>query len=547
MTGSELLSLGTRRGVRNLTSANIPLEVIDTLWQGQGFILNFQDPDIPGLEFRARRFQGYMDQVDWADRAHVARAFEVFQYALRSLEEDSPFDHSSEMEKLRWRFEEDGYELTDDGRIAALARGTVDLTSLTQSSLSTDQMRLLDALYRTVTNPDWGPAMSWPNWNYVRKALSADGMPQHRADRAIATLPCSEIGSFHPYSLIWRSRSRTGQVQPNETIGLTMAGLIRVDTPAADGLARLARTAAEKEADLPIDPHEMPSGVWAITNEIPAILRARLGSHQAMNTPTTADLLKHEPVPLASDTDGYIATYEIRLGDGRLAPFLDVQTAQDYFRALDTMVLATPLSERETGRANIDGMTSPDHPSPTPPTNPRAVFLVHGRNEAARAAMSEFLRALDLTVLSWTQAVNAARSQHNKQPTTLETVQAGLRAAAAVVVLFTPDDLVMLDPRVALGESQLTGQARANVILEAGMIIGMAEHKALFVKLGKLRDISDIAGINFVNIGDSIDKKEDLADRLAGMKLPVDKNYRRMEAAGKFDAALSYLSEPPPL
>lgn len=547
MTGSEIISANTRIALNNLISDAVSLSDIDQIWQNEGFVLPFQDFEVvgrPGLPVAARRFQGYMNQVDWSDHDEVAKAVSVFKYVLRLLEEQSPFDLSTEMHRLKLAFEDDGYHLTDDGHIEPIARGAVNLTGLTESPLKSDQMQLLRVLYRIVATPDWGLAMSWPNWNFIRNRLRGEGMAPHKADEAIMTLPYTNVFSRSPYSLVWRSQSNAGVVQPSETIGLTMAGLARVDAPAADGLARLAQAAAQKEADLPVEPHHLPAGVWALTDVIPSFL-SRPGS-QLMNTPTTADLLKHEPIPLAGDTQGLSLTYEVKLGDGHLAAFLNVATAQEYFRAVAVSVVAMRSTQRDAARETINVMSAPNNTQHTsPPPDRRSVFLVHGRNEAARDAMTEFLRALDLSVISWTKANTLARTALSRNPSTLETVQAGLRAAAAVVVLFTPDDLVALDPRMTPGETQLTGQARPNVILEAGMIIGMDDAKAIFVQLGKQRAITDIAGINFVNIGDGMEKKEDLANRLLGMNLEVDKDWRRMEAI-KFDHTLDYLSAPPP-
>lgn len=97
-----------------------------------------------------------------------------------------------------------------------------------------------------MTTEGFGPALSWPNWNYVRAALAKLGVDQQRADEAISTFPQAEVGLLHPYTLVWRSRPGSGRVQPDETIGLSMAGLLRVDEPAADGLARLAGGARPK-------------------------------------------------------------------------------------------------------------------------------------------------------------------------------------------------------------------------------------------------------------------------------------------------------------
>ena len=62
------------------------------------------------------------------------------------------------------------------------------------------------------------------------------------------------------------------------------------------------------------------------------------------------------------------------------------------------------------------------------------VFVVHGRNYAARDAMYSFLRALDLEPITWEPAVALTEKG---APTTLEVVKAGLEAAQCTVVLMT--------------------------------------------------------------------------------------------------------------
>ena len=65
--------------------------------------------------------------------------------------------------------------------------------------------------------------------------------------------------------------------------------------------------------------------------------------------------------------------------------------------------------------------------------------------------------------------------------------------------------------------------------------------------MGPQREISDIAGVNFVNINNDIAQREDLAYRLAGLGLAVDlQNVRRWSNAGNFDDALNFLAAPPP-
>ncbi|MEU3332635.1 TIR domain-containing protein [Glutamicibacter creatinolyticus] len=101
--------------------------------------------------------------------------------------------------------------------------------------------------------------------------------------------------------------------------------------------------------------------------------------------------------------------------------------------------------------------------------NARNVFIVHGRDHENKEALCQLLRKMDIRPISWTQASEAAKSQN-----TLDIVEAGMQMAQAVIVLFTPDDLARLNekflaPSDGADERSPTGQARPNVILEAGM------------------------------------------------------------------------------
>src|SRR5436190_11007852 len=73
----------------------------------------------------------------------------------------------------------------------------------------------------------------------------------------------------------------------------------------------------------------------------------------------------------------------------------------------------------------------------------RRVFVIHGRNERARKGLFEFLRAIGLDPIEWSQAV-AMTGQGS--PYIGNVLDAVFSAAQAVVVLETPDDIAYLDP-----------------------------------------------------------------------------------------------------
>lgn len=70
--------------------------------------------------------------------------------------------------------------------------------------------------------------------------------------------------------------------------------------------------------------------------------------------------------------------------------------------------------------------------------NGRSVFVVHGRNDALRKAMFEFLRSINLSPIEWTRAVELTGEG---SPYIGQVLDAAFDHAIAVVVLMTPDEV----------------------------------------------------------------------------------------------------------
>ncbi len=154
----------------------------------------------------------------------------------------------------------------------------------------------------------------------------------------------------------------------------------------------------------------------------------------------------------------------------------------------------------------------------------RSVFIVHGRNTTARDELIKFLRHLDAKPITWTQA---AADTAKTSPTTMEIINAGMAKAQAIVVIFTPDDEAQLKSAFVKAddgphETQLTGQARQNVILEAGMALGAAPERTVLVRLGQTRKISDIEGINWIDLGDAWEHRERLRVALVNANVTLE-------------------------
>lgn len=171
----------------------------------------------------------------------------------------------------------------------------------------------------------------------------------------------------------------------------------------------------------------------------------------------------------------------------------------------------------------------------SPPRDPSRVFVVHGRDMRPVVVLEQFLVFIGLRAMPWSEA----RALTGKtSPTTYEIVKAGMAGAGAVIVVFSPDDQARLDPRLAPGEPEErpTGQARQNVILEAGMAFATDPERTIFVQSERTRPISDIDGFNWVPLDGTWDRRQDLYSRLrdAGARVEPTPGNLQGPLAGPF-------------
>ena len=175
----------------------------------------------------------------------------------------------------------------------------------------------------------------------------------------------------------------------------------------------------------------------------------------------------------------------------------------------------------------------------------REVFVVHGRNNTARDALFEFLRSIDLHPLEWAEAVEATGKA---SPYIGEILDLAFSRAHAVLVLFTPDDEARLrmsfqDVEDPPHETQLTGQARPNVLFEAGMAMAHNQDRTIMVELGTLRPFSDIGGRHVIRLDNSSQRRQELAQRLRTAGCPVKLEGTDWHTKGDFESALAPLVE----
>ncbi|GAB3615436.1 TIR domain-containing protein [Humibacter ginsengisoli] len=168
--------------------------------------------------------------------------------------------------------------------------------------------------------------------------------------------------------------------------------------------------------------------------------------------------------------------------------------------------------------------------------DPQKVFIVHGRDDRPVKVIEKFLTFIGLRAMAWSEAVAATGKA---QPTTFEIVSAGLKTAAAVIVIFSPDDLARIKDDFSDANDEdrkVRGQARQNVTLEAGMAFGLAPDRTIFVRSAYIRPISDIDGFNWVKLDGEWESRNDLMKRLEAAGARVNQSYPNLlhHTAGEF-------------
>ncbi|MEV6304641.1 TIR domain-containing protein [Actinoplanes sp. NPDC051861] len=178
--------------------------------------------------------------------------------------------------------------------------------------------------------------------------------------------------------------------------------------------------------------------------------------------------------------------------------------------------------------------------TPLGPGDRRSLFLVAGRDGSAISGVLTFVRALGIRVVEWDHAV-ARTGVPN--PYVGDVILTGMRMADAILVLLTPDDMVVLRDDLVRdddGETErcLLGQARPNVFYEAGMADILGRERTVIVEVGKIKPFSDVAGRHVVKFDGSPTKRKTLAERLKIAGLEPDMSGSDWLTAGDIGAAV---------
>ncbi len=172
--------------------------------------------------------------------------------------------------------------------------------------------------------------------------------------------------------------------------------------------------------------------------------------------------------------------------------------------------------------------------------DPREVAVIYGRNDDARAAIFDFLRALDLKPLEFSQAIHRTGEA---APYIGSILSALFSSVQAVVVILTGDEMVQLqeqfrDPKNQ-EDSQISFQSRPNVLFEAGLAMASHPNRTVLVQMGEHRAFSDIGGRHVLRFGGETGERNNLASRLKEAGCPVDTTGTDWLTAGDFAKALN--------
>lgn len=155
----------------------------------------------------------------------------------------------------------------------------------------------------------------------------------------------------------------------------------------------------------------------------------------------------------------------------------------------------------------------PDESSPKVASDPRKVFLVHGRDVAAKESVARFLEHLGLVPVILAECPNGGR-------TIIEKFEQESQVGYAIA-LFTPDDVGGLR-----NGNEEQARARQNVVFELGYFVGkLGRARVCVLNVSGVEFPSDFSGVAYVPFdATSSDWKIGLVKELKSAGFDIDAN-----------------------
>jgi predicted nucleotide-binding protein len=174
----------------------------------------------------------------------------------------------------------------------------------------------------------------------------------------------------------------------------------------------------------------------------------------------------------------------------------------------------------------------------------KKVFVVYGRNEKIKREVFAFLRILELSPIPWG---DAARLTNTGAPYIGEILDAMLREAQAVVVLFTGDDEVraqLIKSEFCIDDEEdnkedfsLLYQPRPNVVFETGMAFSNKQtDRTILVEIGNVRICQMVKGRDRIKLSNQWKHRWRFIQSLEAAGCSVIKsNLESIRNMGNFD------------
>jgi hypothetical protein len=212
-----------------------------------------------------------------------------------------------------------------------------------------DHIRPLTVFERSLLEAMWEPIggaiarpPKWPIWDYVARTYYRQHPDGPAAELVLADLPISpRPGNHGAYGLYWvDSLPSGGGPNPNQEIGLTIAGLYAISTPGspmrmvADEFAAIISTVANRTEALEPDPERVaqdhipfqPLAEWLSqpTREKPTVVPTAVAAKVLMKESARIPIRT-----FGGNLDGQI---DVELSGPWLRTFLTVNSSADYIR-----------------------------------------------------------------------------------------------------------------------------------------------------------------------------------------------------------------------
>ena len=171
------------------------------------------------------------------------------------------------------------------------------------------------------------------------------------------------------------------------------------------------------------------------------------------------------------------------------------------------------ISRLEEKREDLEPDLAPTIPSIASLPGTRRVFIVHGRDEAAKEAVARFLTKLQLEPI-------ILHEQPNQGRTVIEKFEGSADVDFAVILL-TPDDIGHLADDI----DNPKPRARQNVIFELGYFVGrLGRSRVCALHKGGVEILSDYDGVIYVSMDDPQGWRLLLAREIKAAGVDVDLN-----------------------